>query len=83
MVYPVLVAANEGSTAWGTHTYISYAEGGVFLSEKNYKDVLPDEAAAEYEKIVADLVAGKIDIATAFGASTEDIEAVKAEAAAQ
>lgn len=83
MVYPVLVAANEGSTEWGKHTYISYGEGGVYLSEKNYKDIVPEAVMSEYQKIVDDVAAGKIDISTAFGASTEEIEAVKAKAAAQ
>ena len=81
MVYPVLEAAGNGTTEWGTHTYISFGEGGVFLSEKNYKDIVPESVLPEYEKIVEDLVAGKIEVSTAFGASTEEIEAVKAKAA--
>ena len=81
MVYPVLVEAGSGAAKWGTHTYISFGEGGVFLSEKNYKNIVPAAVLPEYEKIVADLAAGKIEVSTAFGASTEEIEAVKAQAA--
>ena len=78
MVYPMLEAINNGTIEWGTHSYISYAEGGVYLVRNEYtENIMPEELWAEYEKAVEALMNGEVEISTAFGASTEEIEAVK------
>lgn len=81
MVYPMLEAINDGSINWGTHSFISHAESGVYLVNNDYtKAIVSDEVWSEYEKVVSDLDSGKISVSTAFGASTADIDAVKAKA---
>lgn len=44
------------------------------------KAIVSDEVWSEYEKVVSDLDSGKVSVSTAFGASTADIDAVKAKA---
>ena len=81
MVYPMLEAINDGSIEWGTHSFISHAESGVYLVNNDYtKAIVSDEVWSEYEKVVSDLDSGKVSVSTAFGASTADIDAVKAKA---
>jgi len=78
MVLPMLKAIGDGTIEWGTHRYISHAEGGVYLVNNDYtKAIVTDEVLTEYEKIVEEVNNGKIKISTAFGASTEEIEKVK------
>lgn len=78
MVYPILEAINEDTVEWGTHSFISHGEEGVYLINNEYtKNIVPDEVWVEYEKIVEELDSGKIEVSTAFGASTEEIEEVK------
>lgn len=78
MVYPILEAINNDTVEWGTHSFISHAEEGVYLINNDYtKNIVPAEVWTEYEKIVEELDSGKIKVSTAFGASTEEIEEVK------
>ena len=79
MVYPILEGIDNGAAKWGAHTYISYAEGGVFLADNEYtKAIVTQSVQTEYEKVVKELKSGNVAIHTAYGASTEEIEAVKA-----
>ena len=81
MVYPILEAINKGDVEWGTHTFISHGEGGVYLVRNDYTNaIVPSDVWPEYEKIVKDIDSGNIKVSTAFGASTEEIEKVKSEA---
>lgn len=81
MVYPMLEAINDGSIEWGTHSFISHAQSGVYLVNNDYtKAIVSEEVWSEYEKVVSDLDGGKVSVSTAFGASTADIDAVKAKA---
>lgn len=78
MVYPILVAINEGTVEWGSHRYISHAEEGVYLVNNDYtKAIVPAEVMTEYDKVVEEINSGNIKVSTAFGASTEEIESVK------
>ena len=81
MVYPILEGINKGEVEWGTHTFISHAEGGVYLVNNDYtKAIVQSDVSSKYDKIVEELNSGKIKVSTAFGASTEEIEKVKSEA---
>lgn len=81
MVTPILEAIADGSVKWGTHTYISYNEGGVFLvNDDNTKAIVSEAMKANFDEVESKLKAGDIKVSTAFGASTEDIEKVKEEA---
>lgn len=84
MVYPILEEISAGTAQWGTHSYISYAEGGVIVADNDYtKAIVNDAVRVEYDKVIEALKGGQVDVHTAFGASTEEIEAVKALAPAQ
>ena len=84
MVYPIVEKIGNGTAEFGTHTKISYADGGVKLADNEYyQAIVPDTVKTEFQKIVDKMVAGEIKVDTAYGASTEDINKIKAEAAAQ
>lgn len=84
MVTPILESIADGSVKWGTHSYISYNDGGVYLvNDDNTKAIVSDDMKANFDAIEAKLKAGEIEVSTAFGASTEEIEKVKAEAKAK
>lgn len=79
MVYPILESISNGTAQWGTHSYISYAQGGVIMADNGYtKAIVTDEIRAEYNKAIDALKNGQVTVHTAYGASTEEIEAVKA-----
>ncbi|NLY45148.1 MAG: BMP family ABC transporter substrate-binding protein [Tissierella sp.] len=84
MVYPMLEAINEGTIEWGTHSFISHAEEGVYLVNNDYTQaIVPSEVWSEYESVVEELNSGNIKVSTAFGASTDEIDKVKSEAKPQ
>ncbi len=81
MVYPILVGINDGSVQWGTHSYISYEQGGVYLVKDKYTEAIVSANDWEvFSKVEEELKSGQIVVDTAYGASTEEIEAVKAKA---
>lgn len=81
MVYPILVGINDGSVQWGTHSYISYEQGGVYLVKDKYTEAIVSANDWEvFNKVEEELKSGQIVVDTAYGASTEEIEAVKAKA---
>ena len=83
MVAPILAGINDGTAEWGTHTYISFVDGGGNLVNNDYtKAIVPEALWDAYDAAVSALKDGSITVHTAFGASTEDIEAVKNEAKA-
>lgn len=82
MVYPILEQVGSGTANWGTHSYVPYADGGVIVADNEFfRAIVPESVMTEYQKIADDMAAGKITVSTAFGASTEEIDAVKALAA--
>lgn len=84
MVYPVLEEIGAGTAKFGTHSSISYADGGVTLADNEYfQNAVPEEVMTAFEEIVNDLVAGNIEVDTAYGATTEEISAIEALASAQ
>ena len=82
MVYPILEQVGSGTANWGTHSYVPYADGGVIVADNEFfRSIVPESVMTEYQKIADEMAAGKITVSTAFGASTEEIDAVKALAA--
>lgn len=78
MVSPMLIQIGEGTAQWGQHTYIRYSEGGVTVPQNEwFNNQVPASVLAEYEKIVADMEAGKIDVSTAYGAGADVIDSFK------
>lgn len=78
MVAPMLVQIGEGSAKWGEHTYIRYSEGGVNVPENEwFNNQVPASVLAEYEAIVADMAADKIEVSTAYGAGADVIDSFK------
>lgn len=78
MVYPILVGINEGTVEWGTHSFISYEEKGVYLVRDKYTDsIVQAESWEAFDKAEEALKDGTVEVSTAYGASTEEIDAVK------
>ena len=83
MVLPMLEAIGNGTIEWGTHSYISYGQGGVVLADNAYSQAqIPTSVANEYAKIVDKLVNGEIQVSTAYGADEAAVNAKKAECVA-
>lgn len=79
MVYPIVEQVGDGTAQWGTHMKISYAEGGVSLADNEYyQAMVPDEIKTQLAEIAEKMMAGEIEVSTAYGASTEEIDAIKA-----
>lgn len=84
MVYPVLEEIGSGTAQFGTHSSISYADGGVSLAQNEYFDkAVPDDVKTAFQAVVDDMTAGKIEVDTAYGATTEKIAEIESKAAAQ
>lgn len=84
MVYPILEGINNGTVEWGTHSYISYEQGGVYLVRDKYTEaIVPADKWEVFSQAEEELKNGTITVSTAYGASTEEIEAVKARAKAE
>ena len=84
MVYPVLEEIGSGTAQFGTHSSISYADGGVSLAQNEYFDnAVPDDVKTAFQAVVDDMTAGKIEVDTAYGATTEEIAVIESKAAAQ
>ncbi len=74
MVAPILVEIGNGTAQWGTHSYVTYADGGVIVAENEYFDALvPESVKAEYEKVKTALVNGEVTVSTAYNATEEEI----------
>lgn len=84
MVYPIVESVGDGTAVWGQHNKIPYADGGVTLADNEYYQALvPEEIRTKLNEIAEEMIAGKIEVSTAYGASTEEIDALKALAAPQ
>lgn len=84
MVTPILEGLKDGKVDWGTHKYISYNEGGVYLvNDKNTQAIVSADTKAKFDEIESKLKSGTIKVSSAFGASTDEIEAVKEKAKGQ
>jgi basic membrane protein A len=84
MVYPVLEEIGAGTAEFGTHKSISYADGGVSLAENDYfNNAVPEDVKTQFQAVVDDMVAGNIEVDTAYGATTEEISEIESQAAAQ
>lgn len=70
---------------WGVHTWVDASyEGGDYLSlleTSNFIAMVPAEVLEQYNAIVEDLRAGKIEVDTAIGATEDDWNTKYAEAA--
>lgn len=72
----------DGTTQWGTHTSYGYANGGSQLVDNEYfEEEVPADVKAKYKEITDKLAAGEIKVGTAIGASQEQIDAYKKQAA--
>lgn len=84
MVAPIVAEVGDGTAEWGAHMKIPYADGGVSLADNEYyQAAVPEEIRTQLSEIADKMIAGEIEVSTAYGASTEEIDAVKALAAAQ
>lgn len=76
-----LNAIKDGTAQWGTHTMYNYAQGGCMLIENDYYNkIVPESVKAAYAEITEKLANGEIEVGTAIGATTEEIDAYKEQA---
>lgn len=69
----------EGNLPYGTHEILGVAEGGVGLAKNDiYKELVSAENQAKVDEVEGKLANGEITVSTAFGLSTEEIEAIRA-----
>ena len=79
MVAPILVQIGNGTAEWGKHTYIGYADGGVNVPQNEwFHNQVPESVLEAFNAIVDAMNNGEITVSTAYGASTEQIDAMKA-----
>ena len=83
-IYDGLKSIYDGTIKWGVNNSFDFDSGYLEMIEtdvfnKTIKEGKP-ELYAQYEQVVADLLAGKIEVGTAVGATTEYVEAEKAKA---
>ncbi len=84
VVYDAMVKFYNGELEFGKHTQFGVDSGYLEMVEtpqfvKVVKEGMP-EVYAQYQAIVDDLMAGKIPVDTAVGATTEFIDSIKATA---
>ncbi len=83
-IYDALKSIYDGTVKWGVNNSFGFESGYLTMVEtdvfnKTVKEGMPEVYEA-YEKIVADLLAGKIEVGTAVGATQEYIDAELAKA---
>lgn len=82
MVFPIVEQIGAGTAPWGTHMKISLAEGGASLADNQYfQAIVPADMQATLADIAAKIESGEIEVSTAYGASTDEIDAIKSLAA--
>jgi basic membrane protein A len=68
----------EGTLPYGTHEEMGVKEGGVGLAENNYyNSMLSEENKSKINEIKEKMIAGEITVHSAFGMSTEEIDAIR------
>ena len=82
MVYPIVEQIGNGTAQWGTHMMISMAEGGASLADNEwYQAIVTEDMKNTLAEIESGIASGEIEVSTAYGASTEEIEEIEALAA--
>ncbi|WP_020612160.1 BMP family ABC transporter substrate-binding protein [Sediminispirochaeta bajacaliforniensis] len=70
--------ALSGELPFGTHEVLGVKEGGVGLAKNEFYDaVMSDELKARVEAVTQELVAGQIEVSSAFGMESEQINALR------
>lgn len=67
----------EGSLEYGIVKQLGVAEGGVGLAKNKYYDQLSDDIKDTITDIEAKLNAGEIEVGTAYGLETDEINAIR------
>lgn len=81
MVYPILEKIGNCEAEFGKHISISYADGGVKLARNEYFDaILPEEVKTQFEEIEKKIINGEIEVDSAYNATAEKIQEIKASA---
>lgn len=78
MIEPILAGINEGTINWGSHSYITYGDGGVYLVNNDYtKAIVSDEISSAFSEVETLIKEGKIDVSTAFKVTSDQIDKIK------
>lgn len=63
---------------WGVHESHGLAQQGMSLADnKIYQEIVPEEIRKQLEEIEEKVVSGEIEVSTAIGMSTEEVEEIK------
>ena len=77
-----LEAIEDGSMKWGTEEIYDYKKGGLNLVVNEYfEKEVPAEVKAKYDEICEKLRNGEIEVSSAIGASTSEIQEMYKKAA--
>jgi len=76
-VLSAVKADQAGTLAYGTVAQLGVAEGGVGLAKNKYYEQLDDSIKSKITEIEEKLTAGEIEIGTAYGLSTEEINEIR------
>lgn len=82
-VYRTIAAMtnNPDSVLWGQTESVGFTENCVGLARNDYFNTLPQELRDLLDQCEADIISGKITVGTAFGLSTDDMAALRDNAA--
>ena len=68
----------NGELAWGTSESLGIAEDGVGLAKNDvYEAAFTDEQKAKIEEIQEKVVSGEIQVDSAIGMSTEELDQIR------
>ncbi len=68
----------EGTLEYGKYEVLGFAEDGIGLAKNEfYNELVTDEIKAQMEEIEAKLSNGEIEVGTAFGLSTEEMNEIR------
>jgi basic membrane protein A len=81
LIYDKIAEYVNGEIEWGKHIGAGLAENGMSLADnKYYREIVPAEIIEKVEEITEKVKSGEIEVPTAIGMSTEEVEAIKAKA---
>jgi len=76
-IFNAVKAHADGTLEYGVHDEIGVAQGGVGLAKNEYYEKLPQDIKDKISEIEKKMVNGEVKVGTAFGESTDKINALR------
>lgn len=68
----------NGSIQWGTHENAGLKEDGMALADNEYlRNIVPEDTLKQVEEIKGKIISGEIEVKSAIGMSTDDLNKIK------